>query len=146
MSSKRERALKQLRERGLRVTPQRRAILAAFEDGAAGHLTTDAVFQRARVELPELSRATTYNALTEFVSAGLLRVVGGQGGQLYDPNTESHHHFRCRSCRRLLDVRPQGVERLRLDDSFQVEETQILFEGLCGDCQSLSRNTRDDVT
>jgi Fe2+ or Zn2+ uptake regulation protein len=134
MSSRQEQALRQLREHGLRVTPQRRAIWAAFEDGAAGHLSADAVFRRARVELPELSRATTYNALAEFVSAGLLRVLSGQGSQLYDANTESHHHFRCRSCQRLLDVQPQGVERLRLDTAFRVEKTQILFEGLCGDC------------
>jgi Fe2+ or Zn2+ uptake regulation protein len=146
MSAVQEQALRQLRERGLRVTPQRRAIWAAFENGAAGHLTADAVFQRARRDLPELSRATTYNALSEFVSAGLLRVLSGHGGQLYDPKTESHHHFRCRSCQRLLDVQPQGVERLRLDDFFQVEETQILFEGLCGDCRPPSGDVRDEVT
>jgi Fe2+ or Zn2+ uptake regulation protein len=135
MNSTNEQAMQRLRGHGLRVTPQRRAIWSVFEDGAAGHLSADAVFRRARTELPELSRATTYNALAEFVSVGLLRVLSGHGSQLYDANTESHQHFRCRSCQRLFDVWPQGAERLKLDDSFQLEQTQILFEGLCGDCR-----------
>jgi Fur family transcriptional regulator, stress-responsive regulator len=132
----REAAAALLREHSLRVTPQRRAIWAAFEHGAAGHLSADAILRRARRELPELSRATVYNALNEFVAAGLLHVVEHQGVQLYDPNVASHHHFRCRSCNHLFDVHPTGLGRLKLpDEAFDVEETQILFTGLCGDCR-----------
>jgi Fe2+ or Zn2+ uptake regulation protein len=125
-----------LRSHGLRVTPQRRAIWTAFENGGVGHLSAEEVLRRSRRELPELSRATVYNALKEFVSAGLLRVVDGRGSQLYDHNTEAHHHFRCSRCDRLYDVHPVGVERLALDDDgFQILGTQILFEGLCGPCR-----------
>ena len=136
MAPARELAAEQLRRHGLRVTPQRRAILTAFEQGAAGHLTADDVLRRARDELPELSRATVYNALNEFVSVGLLRSAEGQAVHLYDPNVAAHHHFRCRSCHRLFDVHPTGVEHLDLaEEAFEVLETQILFEGLCGDCR-----------
>ncbi len=125
-----------LREHGLRVTPQRRAIWAAFANGDAGHLSADEVLRQARHESPELSRATVYKALNEFVAAGLLRVVVGPGVQLYDPNVTSHHHFRCRSCNRLFDVHPAGLKRLRLsDDRFEIEKTQVLFAGLCSDCR-----------
>lgn len=132
-----------LREHGLRVTPQRRAIWAAFENGAAGHLSADAILRRARHELPELSRATVYNALNEFVATGLLRIVEHQGVQLYDPNTDSHHHFRCRACHHLFDVHPTGLERLRLHgEAFEVEETQVLFTGLCDNCRRRARSGR----
>jgi Fur family ferric uptake transcriptional regulator len=124
-----------LRERGLRVTPQRRAVWCAFEAGSAGHLSADDVFRAASRELPELSRATVYNALNEFVAAGLLTAIEGAGVQLFDANVRPHHHFRCRSCRRLFDVHPSGIERLGLtEDGFAVERTKVLFEGLCGTC------------
>jgi Fur family transcriptional regulator, stress-responsive regulator len=125
-----------LREHGLRVTPQRRVIWSAFEDGGAGHLSADDVLRRARLELPELARATVYNALNELVSAGLLRLVGGRGSQLYDPNVEIHHHFRCRSCGGLYDVHPTGLENLELEEGgFLVEEFQLMFEGVCANCR-----------
>jgi Fe2+ or Zn2+ uptake regulation protein len=124
-----------LRAHGLRVTPQRRAIWGAFEGSAGAHLSADDVFQRARAELPELSRATVYNALGELVAAGLLGLVEGPGPQLYDANMQPHHHFRCRRCRRLYDVEPSGVESVRLAErGFTVERAHVLLEGLCPRC------------
>jgi Fe2+ or Zn2+ uptake regulation protein len=135
-TGERRQAATLLRERGLRVTPQRRVIWSAFEDGGAGHLSADDVLRRARVELPELARATVYNTLNELVAAGLLRLVGGRGSQLYDPNVDSHHHFRCRRCGRLYDVHPTGLEELELDEGgFLVEEFQLMFEGICPSCR-----------
>ena len=49
-----------LRARGLRVTPQRRAILGAFSDGAAEHLSADEIHARAAAVVPELGRGTVY--------------------------------------------------------------------------------------
>ena len=124
-----------LRAAGLRVTPQRRAILGAFA-GDGGHLTADEVYERARVAVPELARATVYNALGELVRAGLLRSVEGFGAVRYDPNLdESHHHFRCVRCSRLFDVHAEGAERLCLTaGGFKVERVQVLLEGICPDC------------
>ncbi len=129
--------MEKLRASGLRVTPQRRAVYSAFEGGANGHLTADEGFERARHELPEISRATVYNALAELVRAGLLRMVEGRAATLYDPNLDpTHHHFRCRSCGRLYDVHIDGVDVLRIsgDEGFVVDGKTVLFEGLCPRC------------
>jgi Fur family ferric uptake transcriptional regulator len=125
-----------MRAAGLRVTPQRRAILGAFADGATGHLTAEEVYELAGAELPELARATVYNTLGELVRVGLLRSVEGFGAVRYDPNLdESHHHFRCLSCGRLYDVHPRGADRVELTDrEFTVERTQVLLEGTCAEC------------
>ena len=131
-----------LREHGLRVTPQRRAIWGVFAQ-APGHLSAEDVFQRARRELPERARATVYNALNEFLAAGLLTRLPGEASHLFDPNVERHHHFRCRRCRRLFDVQPSGVEDLRLaEDGFVVEQAHIVFEGVCAECASAGRERR----
>jgi Fur family transcriptional regulator, stress-responsive regulator len=125
-----------LREHGLRVTSQRRAIFAAFSGQEGAHLTVDEVFQRARSELPELSRATVYNSLAEFVKVGLLRVVDSPGALCYETIADDdHHHFRCLACGVLYDIRPQGVGGLVVSDSgFVVERAQVLLEGWCPNC------------
>ncbi len=125
-----------LRAHGLRVTPQRRAILAAFEDGRSGHLTADEVHERAARVLPELSRGTVYNTLGELVRSGLLGVVEGLGAVRYDPNVDKRHqHFRCLACAKLVDVHLEGSERLDLPaPGFVVERTRIIVEGTCPDC------------
>ena len=125
-----------LREHGLRVTSQRRAILDAFGDRAKGHLSADEVHESVSGELPELARATVYNTLNEFVRAGLLRRIEGFGSALYDSNLDdSHHHFHCVGCGRLFDVEPAGAGEIALpDQGFEIERTEILFRGRCGEC------------
>lgn len=127
-----------MRGAGLRVTPQRRAVWAAFENGAGGHMTADEVFEKARRELPELARATVYNALGELVRAGLLQVVEGRGAALYDSNPDpNHHHFRCRVCDRLYDVRVEGLEKISISgEGFNVDRKNITFTGTCPDCRT----------
>ena len=124
-----------LREHGLRVTAQRRAILAAFDDPAVGHLSADEVHASVATELPELARATVYNTLNEFVRAGLLRRIDGFGSARYDDAADDHHHFRCDGCGRLFDVVPTGAEAVAIGArGFEVERTEILFRGRCPDC------------
>jgi Fe2+ or Zn2+ uptake regulation protein len=131
--------VERLRAVGLRVTPQRRAVWATFRGGESKHLTADEVHELARRELPELSRATVYNTLAEFVRAGLLQAVEGFRPVRYDPNLDpDHHHFRCRGCGKLYDVRLQGVEHLQLlgKEGFVIDRKTVLFEGYCSSCSS----------
>ena len=46
-----------LRARGLRVTPQRRAILGAFSHGADEHLSADEIHARAAAVVPSSAAA-----------------------------------------------------------------------------------------
>jgi len=129
-----------LRDHGLRVTAQRRAILGVFSASAAGHLSADEVREGVTEELPELARATVYNTLNEFVRAGLLRRIEGFGSARYDDNTdEEHHHFHCDGCGRLFDVAPIGTAGVGLrEGGFEIERTEILFRGRCADCAAAS--------
>ena len=132
-------AEEKMREAGLRVTPQRRAVWQAFGEGGGGHLAADEVFARARRGLPELSRATVYNTLAAFVEVGMLQAVEGRGAVLYDPNPDpDHHHFRCRRCDRLYDVPVEGVGGLRIpgEEGFVVDHKTVLLRGLCPACSA----------
>jgi Fur family ferric uptake transcriptional regulator len=134
--------LERIRERGWRVTPQRRAIAGAF-DGEHVHLTAFDVHQRALAVLPEVSLATVYNTLNELVAAGEVREVDFLPGPArYDPNVgpEPHHHVLCTTCGSLFDVRPDGVAGLALPDAerhgVEVTGVQVLFHGTCRDCSA----------
>lgn len=125
-----------IRECGLRVTPQRRAILGAFTGEDNGHLTADEVHAIASRQLPEVSRATVYNVLGEFVRTGLLRLVDGLGAARYDRNTdEDHHHFHCVECERLFDISPPAADKLAAGaPGFVVQRSRVLLEGVCPEC------------
>jgi Fur family ferric uptake transcriptional regulator len=132
-----------LRARGLRSTPQRRAILAAFQGGRTEHLSADEVYARAAESLPDLSRGTVYATLAEFSELGLLSAFGAPEPVRYETNTTHHSHFRCRLCLRTFDLAsgPQSPEEIT-DPGFSVERVDTRAEGVCIDCNEYDAGLR----
>lgn len=97
-----------LRERALRVTPQRRAILQAFRGRGEEHLSADEVLSRASAAVPEIGRGTVYSTLAELTELGLLASVGNPEPVRYETNLDPHDHFQCCLCLRLFDVELGG--------------------------------------
>jgi Fe2+ or Zn2+ uptake regulation protein/O6-methylguanine-DNA--protein-cysteine methyltransferase len=126
-----------LRARGLRSTPQRRAILGAFRGGASEHLSADEVYARAAESLPDLSRGTVYATLAEFSELGLLSAFGAPEPVRYETNTIHHSHFRCRLCLRTFDLASglQDPEEIT-DPGFSVERVDMCAEGICAECNA----------
>lgn len=132
--------LHRLRQRGWRLTAQRR-VVAEVLDGDHVHLTADEVHARASDRLPEISRATVYNTLGELVSLGEVVEVSTDGGRAkrYDPNAHhSHQHLVCEECGTIRDVHPTGdpLAALPTDQrfGFQVSEATVTYRGLCPEC------------
>lgn len=129
--------LERLRERGWRITPQRRAVAQALA-GEHIHLTAEQICDNARQVVPEISRATVYNTLRELVQMKeVLEVTSGTGPTRYDPNVErAHHHLTCLACGELLDVYTSGEEGLRLEEAhgYAILGASITFHGYCPTC------------
>lgn len=125
-----------LRERGWRLTAQRR-VIAETMTGEHVHLAADEVLERARAVLPEVSLATVYNTLNELVEMGeLLEIPHADGRKRYDPNVaERHHHLVCVVCGRMLDVHTDDPA---LPDAerhgFELLRTEVTFRARCPDC------------
>ena len=125
-----------LHRRGLRATPQRRAIVDAVRL-AGGHVTAEEVYERVRVELPTLSLKTVYETLHSLVAAGEVSelALGGRPA-LFDTTIQAHHHVICLNCNRIedidFDVADLSVEQRR---GFSVARTELIAWGLCPDCQ-----------
>jgi len=123
----------------LRLTPQRAAILRAI-DGADRHLSAPEVYDRVRRELPDIAYATIYNGLGYLRDSGLIQEVRlHEGPALYDRRTDRHDHLVCRSCGQVEDYRLAEVEaateQVARDTGYAIERFQVIFEGVCPDCQ-----------
>ncbi|GAA1903813.1 Fur family transcriptional regulator [Streptomyces sodiiphilus] len=131
--------LQRLRDRGWRLTAQRR-VIAEVLDGEHVHYTADEVHARAAGRLPEISRASVYNTLGELVSLGEVTEVTTDGrAKRYDPNAHRpHQHLVCSGCGIIRDVRPAGDPLDALPEGerfgFAVSEAQVTYYGRCPAC------------
>ncbi|MGW8777870.1 Fur family transcriptional regulator [Streptomyces sp. NPDC055796] len=131
--------LERLRERGWRMTSQRR-VVAEVLNGEHVHLTADEVHARAVERLPEISRATVYNALGELVTLGEVVELSTDGrAKRYDPNARHpHHHLVCSRCGTIRDVPPTGDPMAGLPEEdrfgFTVSKVEVTYRGLCPSC------------
>ncbi|MCY0941834.1 MULTISPECIES: Fur family transcriptional regulator [Streptomyces] len=131
--------LERLRGRGWRMTAQRRVVAEVLE-GDHVHLTADEVHALAVLRLPEISRATVYNALGELVSLGEVAEVSTDGrAKRYDPNAHHpHEHLVCSRCGLIRDVRPTGDPLADLPAEgrfgFAVSGAEVTYRGLCPAC------------
>src|SRR5947209_6382144 len=103
---KRARAmLEDLKRAGLKMTPQRVAIVKCFA-GDGSHPTAQDLFERLKSQFAhkKLSFATVYNTLDALASAGLSGTLRMGNAARFDPNTEAHHHAVCDRCGKIRDI------------------------------------------
>jgi methylated-DNA-[protein]-cysteine S-methyltransferase len=133
-----------LRAQNLRATPQRRAILGAFRDGADEHLAAEEIYARASAQVEGISRGTVYATLAELSDLGLLASLGTQEPVRYEVNVGPHQHFRCRLCRRSFDVDIRTPSTAGLAKTgHAVESVSVIVEGVCVECQDYVRGLAD---
>jgi len=131
-----------LRQRGLRVTPQRMCIVAQLS-GNTEHPTVDALYEAARLQMPAISLKTVYQTVHDLEALGEVRLLDVGTGQVrVDPNVEHrHHHVVCNACGRVLDVDvefPEVTLPRRLRRGFTVDAVDVIFRGSCEQCRSKS--------
>jgi len=143
MQRKAPQAEEVLRERGMRVTPQRVAILQAVGNDRT-HPDVDAVYRVVSRRYPGISRDTVYRTLSmmeEKKIIGSILFVGN--AKRYDPVTSRHHHLVCIRCRSIFDFEEKKFDHLAPPSSaverFKVVQTTVHVEGICEACQGRSR-------
>lgn len=123
--------------RGLKMTPQRRAIIDYLQT-AEHHPTTDEVLKAVNETFPMTSRATVYNTINWLKEAGMLMEVFEAGCVRLDPNFDQHHHFVCRKCGKVEDVGFDLIGDLGicgLPNHQTIESFEITLRGVCSACQ-----------
>lgn len=129
--------MERFRDIGLKLTPQRIAILE-FLEGNTSHPSAEEIFEAVRERFPTMSFATVYNTLSALRERGsLLDLTIDPEKRRFDPNTDPHNHLICLSCRKVVDITVDY--RLEVPDDmkkgFRVLSNHIEFYGLCPECR-----------
>lgn len=92
-----------LKDAGLKVTPQRVAVLEAVFS-IEGHPSPDEVSKYVKKLHPNIALGTIYNILDSLTDKGILnRVKTDKGVMLYDSVGRKHHHLYCNESDRIED-------------------------------------------
>ena len=135
-------ALDTLKSTGVRITPQRHAILE-FMIHSTSHPTADDIYRALEKAFPNMSVATVYNNLRVFKKAGLVKeLTYGDSSSRFDFVTHDHYHIICNECGKIVDFHYPGLDEVEHLAShvtgFQVDYHRLEIYGTCRDCYSES--------
>ena len=132
-----------IRSAGLRVTDSRRAVLHALHERP--HASADELFSLVAVSVPHTSLQSVYNALGDFVDAGLVRRIepAGRPGLFELRVDDNHHHLICTACGSVEDVDcavgPAPCLTPADAHGYAVSVAEVTFWGVCPACAAASR-------
>lgn len=133
---------RRLRDKGLRITPERRKILAEILRNTA-HFGAETLYDRLRSRNERVSRATVYRTIGHLVESGILRRYDlGDRQALYEPcfGKEHHEHMICVVCGKILEFVDEEIERLQDETcrrtGFRPITHTLQIHGVCGDCDA----------
>jgi Fur family peroxide stress response transcriptional regulator len=135
-----EKAVEILKNTGVRMTPQRHAILAYLLESMS-HPTADEIYKALEGRFPNMSVATIYNNLRVFKEAGLVReLTYGDSSSRFDANIhEEHYHVICSECGAIHDFHfpyLNEVENAAAKTAgFKVTGHRMEVYGICEKCQ-----------
>ena len=127
-----------LEARGHRVTPSRRAVIAAVLQ-QAGHFTVDDLLRRCR----GAGRATVFRTIRLLTELDVVcRVLLDDGSLHYrlSERSQHHHHLVCTGCGKVQDLDQCSVSDLVRDLSrssgYEIDGHWLEFYGHCAACRS----------
>ncbi|MBN3525391.1 peroxide-responsive transcriptional repressor PerR [Paenibacillus apiarius] len=138
MKTRVQHALEQLKLSGVRITPQRHAILAYLMD-AMTHPTADEIYRALEPRFPSMSVATVYNNLKLFIEAGLVReLTYGDSSSRFDADVSDHYHAICEQCGKIVDFSIPSLESVEQTAAertgFVVRGHRMEVYGVCQAC------------
>ena len=129
------------KERDLRITPQRLAILKVLA-ASEGHPSAERIFDQIKTEFPTTSLATVYMTIAMLKEMNqVLELDFGSGANRYDGNRPSPHaHLICLECGDIvdadLDVLDTLPQQIANRTGYQLVSYRFDIYGICSRCRS----------
>lgn len=129
-----------LRDRGLRWTPQRRALVAVLAE-TEGHVTGAELVERCRQRDPATIPSTVYRTLDVLEELGIVRHGHGPNGrEEYHVLPDAvHGHLHCSMCGASWEIGADEaaavVASLDAERGFEVDLSHVTIVGRCRACR-----------
>lgn len=130
-----------LSEKGMKITPQRMAVLEAIYQ-LKNHPTADNIIEFIRKTHPNVAVGTVYKVLETLVENGLVkRVTTDRDFMRYDGIVDKHHHLYCSNCDLIEDYHDPDLDELlkkyfesKNIPGFKIEEFVLQIKGTFNKC------------
>jgi Fur family peroxide stress response transcriptional regulator len=142
MNSRFSEALDKLKMSGVRMTPQRHAVLQFLLD-TVSHPTADDIYKALESRFPSMSVATVYNNLKVFIDSGLVRELAyGDSSSRFDADMSNHYHAKCSQCGRLVDFNYPALDHVEIsaanETGFKIQGHRFEVYGTCQSCTAVT--------
>src|ERR1700719_1104110 len=134
-----------LRERGVRLTRQRRLLLGLI-DNSGLHLDAESLYQMAKEKDSKLNRVTVYRTLKLLKEGGLvdeldLAHIDGEKHYYETRLKQEHAHVICLRCGRVEEFFGEMLQNMRnqvgSQFGFEIVFARTEFGGYCSHCRTL---------
>lgn len=133
-----------LKEKGYKLTPQRRSILDIILETEGNHLSAEEIYELVKNKCPDIGLATVYRTMQMFDEVGLVYKHNFDDGRSrYELNHHNedhqHHHLLCVGCGKVIEVEGDLLEQLEGNIekkyNFKVNNHNVKFFGYCESCR-----------
>ncbi|MEZ0537374.1 Fur family transcriptional regulator [Caldicellulosiruptoraceae bacterium PP1] len=137
----------QLKQKGYKLTTQRRIILDSLIDNQEKHLSIEEIYDIVKKRMPEIGLATVYRTLMLLNDLNVVNKIDlDDGCSRFELNEEDrfhkHHHLICINCGKIEEAEEDLLEILEAEiekkNGFKVVDHIVKFYGLCSECQKRS--------
>ncbi len=133
-----------LKEKGYKLTPQRRAIVDIIIQNAGCHLTTEELYDLVKTDCPEIGLATVYRTVQLLEELGVVSKLDLNDGcyryeLVREDENHQHHHLICSQCGNVIEVQGDLLEVLEHEIEskydFHIKNHSVKFYGTCRNCK-----------
>lgn len=136
-----------LKERDLKLTPQRKATLDVLIENTSKHLSTEDIYELVKEKYPDIGLATIYRTLQLFDEFDIIKKLNfGDGCYRYELSEEEkhqHHHLICLKCGNVFefddDLLDNLENKIEKNNNFLITDHIVKFFGYCKKCRQKNK-------
>jgi Fur family peroxide stress response transcriptional regulator len=145
-----ESIIKHLKEKGLKITPQRIAIIDVLLEKKDLHPGARLLYKEAKKKKKSLSLSSTYATLNELSRHGIIKTLQfDKMENRYEGNLEEHINLICERCKKILDYKvPIVIDQRDVvkKTGFSISDVRLEYYGYCRECREDKRSKGRFVT
>ena len=144
------RMIQKLKEKGLKLTSQRQAIIEVLVEKSPLHPSASLIYREVRKKKRTLSLSTVYSNLNELSKRGIIKMLEfDKMENRLETNRKEHVNLICKGCKKIVDYKPPFVidtDGIEKKCRFRVTDSRLEYYGYCQGCSKKQpRRTTEGV-